>query len=139
MLTNKKETVSEFGRFVVTSGIAALVNILARIGFSQFYIYDWAIILAYLVGMLTAYLLSRKFVFKSSGRSVQREMIGFIFINIIAIIQVWGVSVGLYKWALPWVGWTWQSATVSHICGVVSPTFTSYFGHKYISFRKKRH
>ncbi len=138
MIRIKKETLTEFIRFIATSGFAAIVNVLARIGFSQVMIYEWAVFLAYLVGMLTAYLLSRKYVFETSGQSVKREMTGFVFINIIAIIQVWGVSVGLYKWVLPWMGWTWEPALIAHLCGVVSPTFTSYFGHKYISFRKQK-
>lgn len=137
-MTLSKNTLKEFILFIVTSGFAALVNILARIIFSQFVIYEWSVFLAYLVGMLTAYLLSRKYVFEASGRSLGREMSGFILINIIAIIQVWGVSVGLYKWVLPWMNWTWEPALVAHICGVVSPTFTSYFGHKYISFGKQK-
>lgn len=132
-----KDSHKEFVRFVVTSGVAALVNIGARVIFSQFVSYGWAVFLAYLIGMLTAYLLARKYVFEASGRSVQREMSGFIFINIIAVIQVWIVSVGLYKWVLPWIHWTWEPALVAHICGVISPTFTSYFGHKYISFGKQ--
>jgi len=137
-MTLSKDTMKEFVRFVVTSGFAALVNVIARILFSQFVIYELAVFFAYLVGMLTAYILSRKYVFEASGQSVKREMSGFIFINIIAVIQVWGVSVALYKWGLPLIGWTWEPALVAHICGVVSPTFTSYFGHKYISFGKQK-
>ena len=136
MMTLSKKTIREFTLFVLTSGFAALVNILSRIFFSTFTAYEWAVFLAYIVGMLTAYFLSRQFVFESSGQSVKREMTGFIFINIIAVIQVWGVSVALYKWFFPLLGWTFEPALLAHICGVVSPIFTSYFGHKYISFRK---
>lgn len=131
-----KGFVRQFTLFLVTSGFAAGVNILARIGFSKFMSYELAVFIAYLVGMLTAYVLTRKFVFEASGQSVQREMLGFVFINIIAVIQVWGVSVGLYRWGLPMIGWTWNSQLTAHIIGVLSPAFTSYFGHKYVSFRK---
>ncbi|MEP3656146.1 MAG: GtrA family protein [Litorimonas sp.] len=133
-----QKNITEFIRFVVTSGFAALVNVVSRIGFSQIVSYEWAVFLAYLVGMLTAYILSRKYVFEASGRSVKREMTGFVIVNIVAVIQVWIVSVGLYKWFLPLIGWTFEPALVAHICGVVSPTFTSYFGHKYVSFGKQK-
>lgn len=129
---------NEFFRFVLTSGLAALVNILARIGFSQITTYEWAVFLAYLVGMLTAYILSRNYVFETSGQTVEREMVGFIFINIIAVAQVWGVSILLYEYFFPAINWTFEPELLAHICGVVSPTFTSYFGHKYISFGKNK-
>lgn len=133
-----QKNITEFVRFVATSGFAALVNVLSRIGFSQVVNYEWAVFLAYLVGMLTAYILSRKFVFEASGRSVKREMTGFVIVNIVAVIQVWIVSVALYNWFLPLINWTFEPALVAHICGVVSPTFTSYFGHKYVSFGKQK-
>ena len=137
-MSHTKKNMTEFIRFLTTSGFAALVNIVARIGFSKFLIYEWAVFLAYLVGMLTAYILTRRFVFAASGRSVKYEMSGFIFVNIVAIIQVWVVSIVLYKWALPQINWTYRPELIAHICGVISPAFTSYFGHKYISFRKKK-
>ena len=128
----------EFIRFIVTSGFAALVNILARVGFSYVVSYEWAILLAYLVGMITAYILSRKYVFEASGQSVRRELLGFIMINVIAVVQVWIVSIVLFKWVLPPLCWTYYPELTAHTCGVVSPVFTSYFGHKYISFGKIR-
>lgn len=137
MTTISKGTIREFTLFVLMSGFAALINVLARILFSKLTVYEWAVFLAYLVGMLTAYLLSRRFVFETSGQSVKREMTGFIFINVIAVVQVWGVSVALYNWLFPVIGWTFEPALLAHICGVISPIFTSYYGHKYISFRKR--
>jgi len=131
-----KAFIRQFSLFLVTSGFAAGVNILSRVVLSKFMSYEIAVFVAYLIGMLTAYILTRKFVFESSGQSVQREMAGFIFINIIAVIQVWGVSVGLYRWGLPLIGWTWNPQLTAHVIGVLSPAFTSYFGHKYVSFRK---
>ena len=49
----------EFARFIIVGGIAALVNFLSRIVFSEWMTFPVAIIVAYLVGMLTAYILSR--------------------------------------------------------------------------------
>jgi putative flippase GtrA len=136
-MTLSKKNTYEFTLFVFMSCFAGLVNILARIVFSKLTTYEFAVFLAFLMGMLTGYLLSRRFVFEPSGQSVKREMTGFIFINIIAVPQVWGVSVGLYKWLFPLIDWTYEPALVAHICGLVCPIFTSYFGHKYISFRKR--
>jgi len=54
MMTLSKKTIREFTLFVLTSGFAALVNVLSRIFFSTFTAYEWAVFLAYIVGMLTA-------------------------------------------------------------------------------------
>lgn len=129
---------SEFIKFLITSGIAAGVNVIARLGFSQFMSYEAAIIPAYGVGMLSAYILARAYVFEASGQSVQREMSGFVFVNLIGLLVVWGVSVSLYRYILPAIGWTYKPDLVAHMIGVASPAITSYFGHKYISFGKKK-
>ncbi|WP_371397638.1 GtrA family protein [Fretibacter rubidus] len=128
---------SQFFKFLVTSGIAAIVNIAARAGLSQALSYDVAIITAYIIGMGTAYILARQFVFDPSGKAPSREMGGFIVVNIIALIQVWAVSVLLARWVFPTFGFDYYPALVAHIIGVASPAVTSYFGHKYISFRPK--
>ena len=127
----------QFIKFLITSGLAALINVIARLALSLFIMYEIAVFIAYLFGMLSAYLLARSYVFEASGQSVQREVAGFILVNIVALIQVWAVSVGLYRFIFPRSGWTFEPALIAHMIGVASPAFTSYFGHKYISFGKK--
>jgi len=71
----------QFLTFLLTSGIAAAVNIISRAGFSTFLNYDVAIVLAYLIGMGTAYILAKIFVFDPSGKAVHREMTGFVIVS----------------------------------------------------------
>ena len=52
----------QFLRFVLTGGAAALVNVISRIGFSQLMAFEVAVLAAYAVGMVTAYILARRFV-----------------------------------------------------------------------------
>ena len=129
---------TQFLKFLLTSGVAAGVNILSRIVFSFFMSYEIAIVLAYIVGMITAYVLARAFVFDKSGKAVSNEMAGFVFVNMIALLQVWGVSMLLARWAFPAIGFDFYPDLTAHIIGVASPAFTSYFGHKYISFGRAR-
>ncbi len=124
-----------FLAFVITGGLAALVNIAARAVFSQVMAFEIAILAAYLVAMITAYVLSRLFVFDASGRSVAEEFTKFALVNLVALVQVWLVAMGLRVFVLPWLGWTLYPDLTAHILGVASPILTSYFGHKYFSFR----
>jgi len=126
-----------FVLFVLAGGTAALVNILSRIALNWLMPYEVAIIVAYLCGMTTAYLLNRYFVFAASGRGVASEYTRFALVNLAAVAQVWIVSVGLARLAFPAIGFTWHAETVAHVIGVAIPVFTSYLGHKHFSFAAK--
>lgn len=126
----------ELLRFVLSGGAAAAANVLSRLLFSQVMPYSPAIILAYGVGMLTAYLLMRRFVFASSGRRTRDEAWRFVLVNAVAAAQVWAVSMLLARWLLPALGWTWQVETIAHVAGVGSTVLTSYAMHKAFTFRR---
>ena len=123
-----------FALFVVAGGIAALVNIASRIALNQAMPYEVAIVVAYVCGMTTAYALNKLFVFERSGRAVTDEYVRFTLVNLVAVAQVWLVSVGLARLLFPAVGITWHAETVAHVIGVIVPVFTSYLGHKHFSF-----
>jgi putative flippase GtrA len=125
-----------FTRFLVAGGIAALVNISARLILSNFMSFGLAIVIAYLIGMSTAYVLMRLFVFAASGKHVAHEYLRFGIVNLFALVQVWLVSEGLVHLLMPAVGWTWQAETIAHTIGVLSPVATSYAGHKWFTFAK---
>ena len=128
----------QFLAFVLVGGFAAVVNVAARAVLNRFMSYDLAILLAYLCGMATAYLLNRRFVFQASGRSVHSELWRFTLVNLLAAAQVWVVSVGLARWLMPLVGFHWHAETVAHVIGVMAPVFTSYLAHKHFSFAQDK-
>lgn len=128
----------EFGRFLVTGGIAAGANVLSRWLFNVVMPFEWAVVVAYLVGMTTAYVLSKLFVFSRSGRSVGDEFLRFALVNVVALVQVWLVSVGLARYLFPAIGFTWHAEDVAHLIGVVIPAVTSYLGHRHFSFAASR-
>jgi putative flippase GtrA len=75
------------------------------------------------------------FVFEKSGRAASHEMLWFILVNLLALVQVWAVSVVLARYVFPALEMTWHAETVAHAIGVSVPAVTSYFGHKHLSFR----
>ena len=87
----------QFIAFVVAGGLAAVVNIGSRIAFNLVMPYEIAILAAYVCGMTMAYVLNKKFVFATSGRGVSSEYIRFTLVNLVAVAQVWIVSVGLVR------------------------------------------
>lgn len=130
-----KATHVEFIQFLVLGGIAATVNFLSRIGFSEIMSYRYAIICAYVAGMIVAFLLFRKFVFSPSDRHYIHEIRDFVIVNLLGIAQVWLISVGLAEYFFPYIGFNFYAEEVAHMIGLGVPAITSYFGHKHFSFR----
>jgi putative flippase GtrA len=124
-----------FPRFLIAGGIAALANMGSRWVLDLLLPYVPSIVLAYLVGMATAFMLNRRFVFTASGNTLWRQVGWFTLVNIAALAQTVLVSLLLSRWLLPAVGWTWQADTIAHVVGVIVPVFTSYAGHKRLTFR----
>lgn len=125
----------QFLLFVITGGIAALVNFGSRIVYSTLMSYSAAIVVAYITGMLTAFLLAKLFVFRNSRRSLAQSATAFAIVNVLAVLQVWIVSISLATYILPEIGVDSHAQELGHAIGVAVPVFTSYLGHKHFSFR----
>lgn len=125
----------QFIRFLVAGGIAAGANFGSRFVFSIFFAYGIAVFFAYLVGMLVAFLLMRGHVFNANQGPLTPQVIKFIGVNLIAVLQTLAISLLLARWVLPSVGIEDQAEALGHLVGVLVPVVTSYFGHKFLTFR----
>jgi putative flippase GtrA len=126
---------AEFARFLAAGGLAALANILSRIGFSERFSLPVAVVLAYLVGMAVAFLLMRCFVFPPGRFGATRQVAVFAFVNLAAVAQTLLITLLLADYALPRVGVLRHVDFIAHVAGVCVPVITSFIGHKYWSFR----
>ena len=127
-----------FLRFVLAGGIAAGANWLSRFAFSLFLNLTGAVIAAFIIGMSVAYGLNRLFVFDKSGRALHVEATRFVIVNLVALVQVWAVTLGLADYAFPAFAWHWHPEALAHAVGVASPIVTSYFGHRYFTFAPRQ-
>lgn len=125
----------QFMRFLVAGGIAAGANFGSRFIFSIFFAYGVAVFFAYLVGMLVAFLLMRGHVFNASQGPLAPQVIKFVGVNLLAVLQTLAISLLLARWVLPSVGIEDQAEALGHLVGVLVPVVTSYFGHKFLTFR----
>jgi putative flippase GtrA len=125
----------QFLYFLLTGGLAAVVNFSSRIVLNVWMGFSEAIILAYLIGMITAFCLARRFVFTASTMPLRRSALFFTLVNLAAVLQTWLISMGLSMYVLPAMHVTRLVPEISHAVGVMVPAFTSYIGHKYVSFR----
>jgi putative flippase GtrA len=128
----------QFAGFVVAGGIAAAANFLSRIAFNLFLGYTASIVLAYLVGMATAFVLNRRAVFAPSGKSVRNEALWFTLVNMLAVAQTLVISLLLADVVLPALGIARFRREIAHAFGIVVPVVTSYFGHRHWTFGRQR-
>ena len=132
---------NRFIRFLLAGGLAALLNFGSRFFYNIFVDFSTAVVLAFMTGLVTAYVLNKLYVFTSSGNTVAQEMGWFVFINMLALAQTWGLSVYLAQILpayIPVEGALGKelSEAIAHGSGVLLPVFTSYIGHKYLTFRE---
>lgn len=125
----------QFLKFLLAGGVAAAVNFGSRIVFNHWMPFSAAIVVAYIVGMITAFVLTKLFVFTDSVRPTWQSGLFFILVNVVAVLQTWAVSVLLAYYVLPWLHVTWHPKEIAHFVGVVVPVFTSYIGHKKLTFK----
>jgi len=125
----------------MAGGLAALVNFGSRFFYNLFVDFSVAVVLAFFTGLTTGFVLNKRYVFTTSRNTVTQEMAWFVFINLLALVQTWGLSVylaHLLPQVLPVKGEPGieLSEAVAHGAGVLLPVFTSYLGHKYLTFRE---
>lgn len=125
----------EFLRFLLAGGIAAAANFGSRFICSIFFSYSVAVFLAYLVGMLFAFLLMRRHVFNANRGPLAPQVSKFLGVNVFAGLQTLAISLVMARRALPAVGITDHAEALGHLVGVLVPVVSSYFGHKFLTFR----
>jgi len=129
-------TARDFLRFLLTGGFAALVNLASRYVLTPSLGFGGSVLVAYFIGMITAYVLFRLLVFGGSDRSLASEVYRFTFVNVVALGLVWIVSVGLARVIFPAIGYAWHAEDVAHLVGVCIPAISSYIGHAKYTFRR---
>ncbi len=125
-----------FLRFVLAGIAAAVVNVVSRICLGYIFSFNVSVIFSFILGFSAAFFMNRTYVFRSNERRAASQYIRFVFVNLVALAQVWAVSVALLHFVFPRLGFFWHTETVAHVIGVASPVLTSYLGHKHFTFRR---
>ncbi|UNU10547.1 GtrA family protein [Xanthomonas translucens] len=130
-------TSRKFIKFLLAGGTAAAANFGSRILLGHVMPYTGSIVAAYLIGMLTAFVLNRMFVFEAASTGLKHQAIWFTLINIAAVLQTLVCSLAFARWIFPAMGMRFHPETLAHAIGVAVPVFTSYFGHKALTFKER--
>jgi putative flippase GtrA len=133
IFSEKKKLLS----FILSGCLAAGVNISTRWILFHFLNYVISISIAYILGMFTAFLLFKVFVFdaKKSGKTL-RESVIFVIVNLLALLQTIFISVVLAEYLFPYLTFDFYPYDVAHIIGTAVPIITSFFLHNFWTFKK---
>lgn len=125
-------------RFLFVGGVAASVNFFSRFLLALVFPFEISVIISYVIGMLIAFCLFQRFVFGNSGDAHHRQAVRFILINILGILISVAVSSFTARVVVPLINWTYFPFATAHLAGIIAPAVTSYFGHKFYTYKKVR-
>ena len=131
----KREEKRQFFLFIITGGTSAIINIFSRIILSNFFSFEIAILISYGIGMLIAFILAKRFVFLNSNKSIKKSFPAFALVNLISVLQTFFVSIFIKSCLLILFNNLSIIELISHTCGLGILVFTSFYGHKYITFK----
>jgi putative flippase GtrA len=126
---------NQFSKFLLTGGLAAAANFSARLLFSQFMPYLPAIVLAFIVGLATGFLLMRAFVFSTGVAPPVQQASYYVLVNLVGLVITVVVSLAVAKLASMVMADRQVAEAIGHMAGVVSPVLLSFYAHKYLTFR----
>lgn len=124
-----------FVRFLACGGFAAAVNWASRFAWNLIMPFSLAVLAAYVTGMVVAFILFREFVFERSGSDPSEQVRNFVIVNIVGMAATWALANFLVYWALPAAGVTSHVEAIGHGIAIFAPVVTSWFGHRFLTFR----
>jgi putative flippase GtrA len=132
----KAET-RHFVQFVALGGCASAANWLSRFPLEHFMSFSMAVFFSYMLGMLIAFTLFNRYVFPASSRPLADQIKFFVLVNIAGVIQAWGASMVLVYHVFPAIGFIGPLVEpIGHGIAIGIPTLSSYFGHKFLTFKR---
>ncbi len=125
---------AEFFRFLIVGGSAAVIHWLSRYYLSIHFPFSTAVLMAYGVGIATAFVLNRAFVFPLANKPLKVQAGYFIAVNLAFLPVVWAASIGLSEWILPALGVHHYHEGVAHGIAITLPVFGAFLLHKFKTF-----
>ena len=122
-------------KYLLSGGLAALVNIGSRVILNIWLSYEISILIAFCFGVTVAFLLMRNTFNVNKDGNLFLQIIKFFFVNLLSITQTFLVSLFFYYYFFPLIGIVQDTKNLSHFIGVLFPVFISYFLHKNLTFK----
>src|ERR1700754_1894886 len=117
-----KSSLRQFIAFVATGSLAAGANVVSFQLFKLVAPFSVAVALAYLTGMVVAFLLFQRVIFGNPGTPLRRRIVRFTQVNMLGLALTLIVSNLMARIVLPAIGWTFYPLELAQLIGVAAPT-----------------
>jgi putative flippase GtrA len=124
----------QFLLFLGVGGLAAFLHWLSRILLSQWLSFNWAVTVAYGIGILVAFLLNSFLVFPKSTKPKKQQAREFFITNICFFPVVWISAIEIYS-ILQYYGVIRNTEEIAHAIAVGIPMFATFLIYKFIAFK----
>lgn len=124
--------------FLICGTLAAAVNWFARMILSQWMSFAAAVVVAYAIGMLAGFLLYKRYVWKTSDRTLMGQIVAFILVNAAVAGLVLITALGLLELGQLLVGRTPALEALAHGVAIAVGAAANYVAHREITFRVRR-
>lgn len=124
----------QFVGYLAVGGVAAILHWLARVLFSVWLPFSWAVVAAYAVGMTVAFLLNSFFVFGNSEKAKHKQARDFVVVNVSLFPLVWFASIEINK-GLKAFGMVRHSEELAHAIAVALPIIGTFLIYKFFAFK----
>lgn len=125
-------------RYLLTSGLAAIVNFASRFLYNLFFAFGTSVTLAYCTGMLVNFVFSKLYAFDSrnSGKT-HREVLKFFVVAGLGLLVTYVVSTVLLYLLTRYFESSHLEIqkTVSHVGGMGIGFVANFVGHKLLTFK----
>jgi putative flippase GtrA len=126
----------QFLSFLLVGALAAMANFGSRFAFENYFGFVGSLIAAFGVGLATAFVLNRIFVFPASGKGIRREFALFTMFNIFAFPVVVGGSFAFHHYFFSNFVSETTSKALSHGIAVILPSFVTFAAQKLYTFSR---
>ena len=125
----------QFARFLFVGGTAAFVNWLSCRALGLWFSFSLSVVLAYFIGVTTAFFLNRGFVFSKSDRPIAKQARDFVLVNILFLPVVLFFSIFLEKLFISF-GVESYGQALAHGFSVGLPAILSFLFYKFLAFKE---
>jgi putative flippase GtrA len=124
----------QFLLFLCVGGLAAFLNWLSRILLSQWLFFDWAVTVAYGIGILVAFLLNSFLVFPKSTKPKKQQARDFFITNICFFPVVWISAIEVNS-ILQYYEVIRYTEAIAHAIALGIPMLATFLIYKFIAFK----
>jgi putative flippase GtrA len=128
----------QFIGFLVVGGTAAVLHWVARFTLSIWMPFWLAVIFAYAIGMVCAFVLNSKFIFPNSTKPRSEQARSFVLINLGFFPVVALFAMQFNSWLKMW-GMLLYTEEVAHALAILIPMFATFLLYKFHTFRDSPH